>query len=77
MRGQPKEVKLHEVSKPISEIPPAAGPTGAGATGPSIGGAPPTPINVPQPAIPQPPAGNPPTILKPGNPAIKSVIIEN
>jgi general secretion pathway protein D len=79
--GQPKDVKTHEVSKPISELPPNAGATGAGGpTGPTIGGAPtpqPIPLTNPQPPPPQPPPGNPPTILKPGAPVIKSVIIEN
>ena len=75
--GQPKDVKTHEVSKPISEIPPSGG--AGGTPGPTIGiapapqgGAPP-----PQPQPAQPPPGNPPTILKPGTPVIKSVIIEN
>ncbi|MEO7094688.1 MAG: secretin N-terminal domain-containing protein, partial [Polyangiales bacterium] len=78
--GQPKDVKQHEVSKPISELPPSSAANGGGGppAGPAIGGAPtpnPNPINIPP--SPQPPPGNPPTILKPGNPVIKSVIIEN
>jgi general secretion pathway protein D len=78
--GQPKDVKTHDVSKPISELPPSSGATGGGApAGPNVGGAPqPNPaISIPQPPPPQPQPGNPPTILKPGNPVIKSVIIEN
>ena len=80
---QPKDVKTHELSKPIGEVPtqPATGSAfSGGAGGPAIGGAQGGP---PNPSAPPPPPpvminpGNPPTILKPGAPLVRSVIIEN
>ncbi len=74
--GKPKEVKTHEVSKPVGDVPPGAG--AAGAAG-GIGNQPlqPIPGGAPPPPPPPQPVGQPPTILKPGPQLLHSVIIEN
>jgi general secretion pathway protein D len=67
---RPKEVKKHEASKPISELPPSPGAGGSYAnTGGAV--APPTPLPMPGPIT------APPGIVRPQPPIARAVTIEN
>jgi len=73
---KPKELKKHEASKPISELPPHAGGATM-VTNPNpvpIAGTPPAAIPAAPPANP---ANTPPTLVKPNSPVLKSIVIEH
>jgi general secretion pathway protein D len=71
---KPKEVKKHDASKSISEIPATPGGGGAAAANATNPGAQPTPPPAP---VPVAPGKAPPAVVKPGAPLMKGAIIEN